>query len=302
MTLGLLITLTLVTLTGVAEGITLSCGQTLGPSSGTFFLDNDVGPCDQVPAAITLVGPVRLDLNGHTVSCRDLNGDNLRPDGIGLLGSRTLVRNGTVDGCSIGVSLVGSNGRIESIALSANDLGVVVDGDFNVLTRNSSDGNGTGFIVFGNRNLLHENLAAHAVGEGFNLQGDNNTLRGNIAESNDGAGFDFFGLRDTLVGNVARFGGAEGFFVFSEGCLMRGNEALHNAGEGIFVRSFKCILRDNISNDNLIGIRATDNGNAIIGNSAFDNFVVDLKDDSGACTDSIWQDNSFGTKDPDCIQ
>jgi parallel beta-helix repeat protein len=305
-TLGLLIALTLVTLTGVAEGITLSCGQTLGPSSGTFLLDSDVGPCDDVSAAITLVGPVRLDLNGHTVSCQDLNGDTDVPIGIALQGSRTLARNGAVDGCSIGVSLVGSNGRIESIALSANDLGVAVEGDFNVLTRNSvDDGTDTSFVVIGNRNLLHENVAAHGI-EGFFLLGDNNNLRGNIAEFNFGAGFDLHGFRATLVENVAQFVGAQGFNVSSNGCLMRNNEAVGNAGEGFFLvtNTHDCILRFNSAEGNAFGIRAATNtlDNAITGNTALGNTIFDLKDDNGNCTANLWQGNVFGTKDPDCIQ
>ena len=301
-TSGLVLAMTLVMMAGVAEAITVSCGQTLGPSTGTLYLENNVGPCDGASAAITLIGPVRLDLNGHTVSCQDTDGDALVPNGIALQGPRALVRNGTVNRCSVGVLVSGDHNRVASVSISdSRRNAILVEGNFNVLTRNFVNTAGAAAVdVSGDRNILHENVVRRGT-VAYLVTGDYNNLRGNVGRSS-GDGFVISGQRPTLVSNFAMFNFGRGFWILPSGCILHTNGAVLNDREGFFIQSSDCILRGNSSGNNLYGIVVGGFNNAMIGNGAGGNERIDLVDFNGECTSNIWSSNSFGTKDPDCIE
>src|SRR5262245_54399775 len=78
----------------VASAEAVNCGDKLGPG-GSFTLTADLGPC-ATSVALTVQGPVTVDLGGHAVS---------GSTGILIIGSQAQVRNGFVTGCNIGVDI-----------------------------------------------------------------------------------------------------------------------------------------------------------------------------------------------------
>jgi len=116
-----------------------ACGAVLGPG-GSHVLDSNVGPCPGT--ALTLIGPVTLDMRGRTVSC---GGGSI---GIDISGRGVQLRNGTVRDCAIGVFV----------------FGTLLLGDRNVLTRNDTEFGETGYDVQGLLNILSINHAdGHAT-------------------------------------------------------------------------------------------------------------------------------------------
>lgn len=76
----------------------ISCGDTLGPG-GSFKLDVDLVDCPRDAPALTIVGPVRVNMAGHSVSC----GEDANDSGIEITGRRARLSNGEVTGCVDGV-------------------------------------------------------------------------------------------------------------------------------------------------------------------------------------------------------
>src|SRR5262245_63475221 len=72
----------------VASAEAVNCGDKLGPG-GSFTLTADLGPC-ATSVALTVQGPVTVDLGGHAVSGS--------VTGILIIGSQGTVRKGFVSG------------------------------------------------------------------------------------------------------------------------------------------------------------------------------------------------------------
>lgn len=102
-TLAVLLLSTLLVSTATADH--LGCGDTITTDTK---LTHDIGPCPGDGLLVTADG-ITLDLNGHTVSGANGDGDNV---GIRLvMASGVTVRNGTVTGFDAGVELHQSHGN-----------------------------------------------------------------------------------------------------------------------------------------------------------------------------------------------
>src|SRR5215510_505852 len=150
-----------------AQADDISCGAVLGPG-GSFTLEADVGPCDEVPA-IT-IHSASLDLNGHVVFCEDQDADGV-PNGIELWGKGSRVKNGFVVGCKIGVLVAGQGkSTVEEVGAYFNwEDGIHLDSWRNTIESNVAFGNGQ---------------------DGFHIDTSNNRLKNNQAVSNGDAGYD----------------------------------------------------------------------------------------------------------------
>ena len=177
-----------------ADGI--ECGDVLDKDK-TYTLTANVGPCDNEGDALTVVGPARLDLNGHTVSCLSFDVDYA----VRLVGRGAKVFDGSVRGCNDGVGLY-DDGRYQVTKVTATENnfdGFDLGSPNNRLNKNRAiDNDDDGFDLYdeaADRNVLTLNRAsANGVeqggGNGFRLQGDatENALRRNRATNNDGSG------------------------------------------------------------------------------------------------------------------
>jgi parallel beta-helix repeat protein len=168
----------------------VGCGDTVGPGQ-TATLTGDVGPCDDVGAAITVDGGT-LDLGGFTVSCADTDGDNALPVGIQVEGTKAQVRNGTVTGCYNGVRVDGSGKAVVTgvnASQNATD-GVQIRSDKNKVTATTATGNADeGFDVLGSKNKVIGNTATGNGSDGIDVGSSarkNKVIR-NVSTGNDGA-------------------------------------------------------------------------------------------------------------------
>src|SRR6185503_19236984 len=121
-------------------------------------------------AALQVVGPVQVDLNGHTISCASDNSN-----GIQVLGKKAIVTNGRVVECGVGVLVQGSGGHFIGYIAALNDI--------------------QGFAVYDANRLEYNTAAGISVAGpspayyGFMLWGSHNRLRFNQAYSNNATGF-----------------------------------------------------------------------------------------------------------------
>jgi parallel beta-helix repeat protein len=266
---------------GISEVEAVSCGDTLGPG-GSFTLTADLGPCGTFNALV-VHGPTTVNLAGHTVSCNS-GGSN----GIEIIGSGAVVKNGRVTGCqNRGVDVQGSGGhQVRDVLADHNGFAFVIGSGRNALVNNGAVSNdGDGFIVqFGsNSNALTGNTAVNNFDSGFDLGGNSNSLSGNTAAHNAGNGFQLIGSsHNALHSNSAADNGGAGFALFSANSNSLGtNQAFANGSDGILIQDGSL--------------------NAVSGNVALGNPSYDLADSSGFCEGNSWSSNVFGTRNQACI-
>lgn len=303
------------------------CGDVIGPGE-SVTLTRELSGCAPGPAALTVVGPATLDLNGFSVICQDAGSNTAL--GIVVVGKRATVRNGTVQRCSTGVTLLGEGShRIENVtaALSDNGFtaggeGFVIESDSNRLVDNAAVQNSAqGFrVVVADRNRLIGNQAFFNGGSGFEvLVGRRNILQGNVAADNslfgfflDGGAFTPGGGRNKAEDNEAT-GNQQGFFVDSEdGSRLTRNVANANDDDGIFVVVARSVrLTQNEASDNggtgIVVLASNDiriTRNTALNNDRADDDVqnFDLLDSLADCGTSRWRGNVFATANEECIR
>jgi parallel beta-helix repeat protein len=297
----------------------INCGDTVGPG-GNFNLTSDL-VCSTDPA-FTIVGPVKVDLKGYTVTCDDE--DN---DGIIIEGDGATLKNGTVTGCNDGVNAEESNDLfIQKITADLNDSeGFNIEGDRNRLLGNTSSSNdgegfqleGADYELIGNVAVFNDsegfdsetsgssfrtNYSIENADEGFQIEGPDNLFSANVAYGNGDHGFDVEGASgNVLTGNSSTYNDGRGFSI-EEGTTLNGSESIGNDGQGILVDG---------GNNNIHGNRVLDNGDVGIelegeGNTIHGNRVLghdpDLTDEDDTCLLNVWSGNTFDTSDPDCIR
>ena len=251
----------------------LSCGDTVGPG-GHVTLDTNIGPCAGPEPALTVVGPVTLDMRNHRISCAGVS------DGIFVQGRRAIIEQGTVEGCVDGVRLAGQGWhRLENLVVQNNSfVGVQVESDGNTLkrlvvtsnslgvrggdvSRNklinsvvSDNSSGVGFGGIATRTRLVGNWVANNQNINLAVQGNGNLVYGN---SSAGArfGIEVDGLGNRIVKNVATGASLEGIVVGSNARRDgKGNFVARNASVGnrlgFFVEGWNHRVRGNVASGN----------------------------------------------------
>ena len=329
----------LATAASAAPPAPVACHTRIGPG-GTVVLDRDLtcGPLsvDQ-DEALVLMGPVTVDLNGHTIKCVG----GLRV-GLQVLANVKLT-NGTITGCSVGLETDGVRNTLERLTVTGNGVGIrILGGVRNTLTSILADRNFVGFwMEEADGNTLSDSTASNNTDAGFLLDdGQRNVLSGNRALGN-GRGFVVGSgeLRTQLTGNVAEHNEENGFHViFSESVVLKGNHAVSNGGDGFQIlegtrtqviendalgngaNGFFVFASGNNSEDgnllqrnravgnamNGIAIDVTSIRNRVVGNTVTGHVApfFDLLDMNPNCRRpaNTWTGNTFVTKSPDCLR
>ena len=206
---GLAVVLLLIGVFTGASAEAVSCGDTLGPG-GVVTLTSDVGPCST--DALTVVGPVIVDLAGHTISCSF-------PSlfGVVMTGKGAVLRNGGVKGCFQGVAAAGDS-QIVNVVAQENNFGFFIQGARNTLDGNSAVSNTQGFFVIGaSSSRFSGNIATGNTDTGFNvISATRSTFIGNAVFSSTNFGFQVSGSNNVLTGNTVA---ANPFGIFLSGSM-----------------------------------------------------------------------------------
>jgi len=291
----------------------LACGDTI-PPGGDVSLDGDIDGCLGPEPALTIEGPVKVNLHGFRISCA---ADII---GIEVIGDHARITNGTVANCTDGIELSGE-GRHKVFRMQ--------------VTSDPDAANGSrGFRVVSDRNYLVANLARRFNGEGFRIQGSDNRIAFNVARRNADHGFRVDEDRNLLSNNISVSNGAEGFRLDGSDNRLVDNIAFNNQDEGFRIRDGQDNVllgnraRRNGASDNEAGIRIHTNGNTLRGNRFIDNFGNGILVTAGAANNQIvrnsaranretdlidenleppcdanqWIDNRFGSTSQDCIK
>jgi parallel beta-helix repeat protein len=203
-----------------AHGGHIACGDILGPG-GSFVLDSNVGPCPAPTAALTVIGPAQLDLNGFTVSCVD---SFQGPDGIVVGGNGATVVNGTVTNCFGGVIVAGSGGhRIRGLTADANGGGFKIQSSNNRFQNNVVHNHrAAGFLIYGAGTQVRFNILtnnqANSNGLGIYLTTDAHFT---VVFRNTAIGNSPTDLRDDNPGCDGNIWLGNTFVTSSQACLLR---------------------------------------------------------------------------------
>ena len=267
------------------------CGAYL-TGDETYVLVADILGCDESSPAVTVVGPAKLKLNGHFISCAPEVDGSVKDGTIGILvegldadvlGTGKLAPrpdgapSNTITGCQQGIVLNGDGDHfVQGVTVTrSTDGAFVVESDENKLIgniarqaeawANSDTIEGNGFVISGNKNELVSNVASDVESEdggaGFSIEGDSNILEHNLSKDNVAYGYLVSGAANVLNGNTALKNELHGFFVGveAEENLLKHNNSFENGDEpgvGIAASGFHVEGSGNKLEENL----ATRNG------------------------------------------
>jgi parallel beta-helix repeat protein len=142
------------------------------------------------------------------------------------------------------------------------------------------DGN---ILVLSHHNRLINVMAESVYNPAFVIVGNHNRVTDSIALcprlAFEGC-ISAYGNENHLINNFATATEGPSFWIGGHNNVLRGNRAIRNDGAGIVV---------------------TGTGNRLQRNTALEN-AIDLQDTHGDCAHNTWQQNTFRTSDPACIQ
>lgn len=257
------------------------CGEELGPG-GYYKLANDLlCSCDKSDPngkpgkpALTIVGPVTVDLNGKSIACEPCDtdqcgyGTSFSIAGIHVKGERATVRNGTIIRCNVGLVVgevddlseeghhkitnvrvlesqevqydVGVDDNGEVICNNFKGDGIVFESTHNFAGRNELLGNqNDGIDLKAGFNLIKNNSSIGNGGRGYNLDGDHNWSIWNQALKNINEGFEIKnGVYIRVINNLSIANGIDGIKVGkgAKFSSIKFNKAIANGERGILVK------------------------------------------------------------------
>ena len=246
----------------------IECGEfsqeTFGTRRVTIQNTEDLS-CDGVSApALTIEGPISVDLNGITISCEPAN---VGATGIVLIGSGVTLKNGTISDCGRYGIVVAGNGKhqLHRLTVESKDLMEATGGAY--------DG-GVGIAVMSNDNQIIKNEIKDYAGEGIRFTKDGefsdksgpftgSFIKANILIGNNNHAIRVeLGDHNWVIHNVAYCNLGEGLRSQGKGNKFIGNYAANNADEGIR-------LRDESAQHNLVAY------NHVVGNGFSVGFTFD---------------------------
>ena len=214
------------------------CGDTIGPNE-TVTLTADIGPCtDSVSAALTIIGPAKVDLNGHQIQCDSTSPSN----GVDVLGSGAYVSGGSIRGCDAYSLRVGGTGKhsVTSIAIkggvdSGKGVEVLTGSDLNRLTDIVVTNSGTGFHIFGNKGKLSGLTASSSDDEGIILEGSSNKVTRMTAVNSTKEGIIVNGSNNKIQDCEAVTSGNGGIVLNGANNSLKDCSAIRGLGDGFEV-------------------------------------------------------------------
>lgn len=226
-----------------AAAVTAACGDQIGPG-GAFRLEQDLESCDGAGVALTVVGPVTLEMDGREIRCAVID----PAGGIELAARQVNISGGTVRGCRFGISAAGEGRhRIENVHVrSSIDVGIDLVSDRSQLRgADATNGGGDGVRVRGARARLDRNVASDNGLNGFTVIGDGCKLTDNTAVNNARTGVEVSGDRNTLTRTVCTTRANHGLLVTGDDNRVRWTTAARNVRSGILVTGSRNDLERN---------------------------------------------------------
>ncbi|WP_445364678.1 right-handed parallel beta-helix repeat-containing protein [Microbulbifer sp. ANSA003] len=297
---------------GIASGSqaqAVSCGDVI---TSPTTLDSDLvcTIADEFSVAIAIEGPSgSLSMGDYSLTCST----NEFGTGIILLESGARLSGGSVIGCGDAVT-VGGDGNHFVTGVTITDFGddaVYVESDFNVVSNMTITGDGwdsdEGIDIQGNNNLVNNNLVENAGDEGIEVAGDYNTVTFNEVYFSGNDGIEIDGIFANITNNISAFNGSSGIEIDSDNGTISLNNVTDNEEGGIDLDQgdSNSIVNNNVVDNGTYGIFISDDeptNNTISGNfsegQTYDLFDAVDFDCSGSNT---WQNNTFTTSDPSCL-
>ncbi|WHI47718.1 right-handed parallel beta-helix repeat-containing protein [Microbulbifer sp. VAAF005] len=292
-----------------SQAQTVSCGDVITTPT-TLDSDLTCTIADEFSVAIAIEGPSgSLTMGDYSLTCST----NEFGTGIILLGSGARLTGGSVISCGDAVTL-GGNGNHYVTGVTITDFGddaVYVESDSNVVSNMHIVGDGTdsdeGIDIQGNNNLVNSNIIEFAGDEGIEVGGDYNTVTSNEVYYSDNDGIEIDGIFAHVTNNITAYNGSSGIEIDSDNGTISLNNVSDNEEGGINLDQgdSNSISNNNVVNNGTNGIFILDDeptNNTISGNVS-QGQTFDLFDPLDPdCTDSnTWQNNTFTTSDPSCL-
>ena len=193
-------------------------------------------------------------------------------DGFGIaLGPRSIVRNSSSSGNSIGGIATGADSIVTGCTADANGGAGIQVGPRSLVSGSTASSNGShGFFL--QESLATDCLASQnsAGSAGFFLNGSGTRVARSVARNNT---IGFFGDDGVTVEECTAEGNTDdGIRVGSRG-VVRGNFARGNTNDGVHALGLQNRIEENTSNLNGVGIRVSNVNNLIVRNSLGNNTV-----------------------------
>jgi parallel beta-helix repeat protein len=293
-----------------ARASTELCGSVVRVK--TLTLTEDVGPCYDLGLKVERAKGLTINLNGHRIFRDRSNAPGYKTIGIHVHQSSgvRIVGPGQVDGFSDNVRAQAST-RVRITGVTARDSG---DDNIQLINTRAS--------------VIRDSEAHNSKEAGFSIMAEmidgkvpgkaaGNTIRNSVATD---AGHALFQVaiqwsvnrNNRVVGNRGAGSADAGVQVWgSSGNVIADNEIDGVAGSGIHLRngSYRNRIAGNTVTGSGIGIRLQAKGegddewgtedNLIRGNTATGN-GTDLQEGAADCVNA-WRDNTYGSKNRDCI-
>ena len=293
---------------GGSKAIALKCADILTDTSKTLRATDDALNCSGT--AVTLEDGVRLDLNGHTVSC---NG-NVGSIGILLSGKGATVENGTVTNCATGIYAADDGSHtIRNMTAVSNigdedvllNGGIVIDSDNNSIRNVSVTGNfPVGLVLYGDDNEVKNCDVSDNLHSGLAILSNSNEVSNCTIDDNN---YVNLGIVSVIENELTDRGNDN---------IVKNVTANRNVNHnGMYIGGDSNTITNSTADENEVsGIAVGPEGenNSIVDNSAFDNNQsAESGDDRGGTDlfqtdtencDNSWLDNFYGTSNSDCIQ
>src|SRR5262245_36916702 len=193
-----------------------TCGGTVWPG-GTVTMATDISACSTNPA-LTIVGPVTVEMAGHHFECIGLN-----QTGINIIGTGAVVKRGLVfAGCQHQIVLAGS-GYHEIDEMFGHQAG-----------DNPTGANAVTILVFSDHNVVRRSVAATSGGDGIQVVGSENVIRDNYVVNSGRDGVRVLGDVNGLYNNLVTLSHVDGFHLMagSDNNALTNNTAVANVGAG----------------------------------------------------------------------
>ena len=280
-----------------AAPVVLTCGAVV---TTDVVLGADIGPCHN-HGIVVGADNITVDLNGHRIFGE--GGTVVVHQASGVFSDNhtgVVVTNGTIHDFYHGVRIRrGDHNLVTKITARDNQggNGIVLEttadnvASFNTIFRNGSF---AGIATF-NTSALPPAAAR-------------NTISDNIVYLNRSHGISIEnGPGHVVQRNQVSANTREGIMLFSgvTNVTVEANQVANNTLNGINLRNgaVSNLVRFNqVYRNTQHGILVGGQSNAILGNVARGNLVLDLRDTNANCDANVWSNNRFGTASPECTQ
>lgn len=223
-------------------------------------------------AALSIRQDGVYDLRNQAVRCQPGQRVGIRVENRSTL--KLTLTNVEVEGCEVGIMVTGSQSAKKSRDIALGALPPPLVRLENVRVRKTT----IGMLLSGDGGIVSDNIVGEAT-YGIVVTGNNYVLTGNRSTDNE----------------------KDGFLVTGDRNLLEGNEARRNKGVGIHIAAVVPLVGER----KLVPfIRDYGLGNAVRGNVTLNNNrdLVEFAEFNLACVDNSWINNTFQTREPECIR